>query len=102
MPVWLVLLALAVLTPLTAFSLFSLSRLAASVHQINVERIAGRPRSVSANVDREIAGIVSTAVTLGTSKMLEEAKFGTFYNQKRPWVTPRAMSCYWIFHYNSW
>ncbi len=83
LPVLLVLLPLAILVPLIAFSLFSLSQFASSLHSIDEERIISRARSVSANVDRDIGGLLSTAAALGTSQSLADANYRAFYDEAK-------------------
>jgi len=83
LPVLLVLLPLAILVPLIAFSLFSLGQFASSLRSIDEIRILGRARSVSANVDRDIRGLISAAAALGTSRMLAQGDLEAFYDQAK-------------------
>ncbi len=83
LPLFLVVMSLAVLVPLIILSLFSLNQFENTLRGIDEVRIMGRASSVSANVDREIAGLISTAGALSTSKMLEEANYAAFYAQAK-------------------
>ncbi len=79
--------SLAVLVPLIVFSLFSLNQFEKTLRSIDEERIMGRARSVSANVDREVAGLISTAGALSTAKVLEAGNYAAFYDQAKEAMT---------------
>ena len=82
-PVLLTLLTLAVTAPLLAFSMFSLNQLSTSVLNQNDVAMVSRARSISGHVDREIAGLISTAGALGTSKSLLDGNLQEFYNEAK-------------------
>ena len=83
MPVLLVLLSFAVLVPLIGFSLFSLREFAASVRGIDREIVAERAQSLSANVDREIAGLASAGAALAASPTLAAGDYRRFHDEAK-------------------
>ena len=82
---------LAIVVPVLLYSAFLLHRYTLSVHASEERRALQIARALSADVDREIAGIVTTLETLATSDALATRDFRSFYVQakealrSRPW-----------------
>jgi PAS domain S-box-containing protein len=87
----LVIFGLAIVVPVLLYSAFLLHRYTLSVHASEERRALQIARALSADVDREITGIVTTLETLATSDALATRDFRSFYVQakealrSRPW-----------------
>jgi PAS domain S-box-containing protein len=79
-PLWLVLLSLAALVPLIAFTAFSVGSISDRLIQVEESRIQERTQALSANVDREIKGMLTLADAVAASPYLTESKFAEFYD----------------------
>ncbi len=78
-PVWLTALLLAVLIPFIAFTAYSVGELNRNLRRNDGLRMIERADSLSANVDREIRGMISLADALANSPYLQEVNLGEFH-----------------------
>ncbi len=87
----LVIFGLAIVVPVLLYSAFLLHRYTSSVHAAEERRALHIARALSADVDREITGIITALETLATSDALATRDFRSFYVQakealkSRPW-----------------
>src|SRR5262245_45669516 len=83
LPVLLVVLSFAALLPLIAFSLFALNQFSDSIRRADEERVLTTARAISANVDREVMGMIATATALAASTSLAAQDLAEFYNEAK-------------------
>lgn len=84
----LVLFAIALLTPLLLFSAVLTGHFIRTEHRTNERQLQAMARSIAADVDREIAGMISTLKALSNSPSLQNGDLAAFYAQAKLTLAP--------------
>lgn len=89
-PIWahLVLFAAALLTPILLFTFLLAQHLTGYEQQARETQLISIARSLAADVDREISGVISTLKALSNSPSLQEGHLEAFYQQAKLTLAP--------------
>lgn len=89
-PIWahLVLFAVALLTPILLFAFLLAQHLTGYEQQARETQLLSIARSLTADVDREISGVISTLKALSNSPSLQNGNLEAFYQQAKLTLAP--------------